>query len=112
MARPQQIAVAAVVRGQLGLVEALDDRVDGRVHEADVGVHVPIAQLPDSGVVRTREIGDDRGLSRGDRRRDEGSAEQHRQDCGHAEHSWLRSRDVPHFRPGAGIGRSFQLLLG
>jgi len=51
VARAQQPKVAPVQRGQLGLVEALDDGQDSRVHEANVGIGIAVAELSDPAVI-------------------------------------------------------------
>ena len=45
VARPHRAEVLAVERGELGLVQALDDREDGRVDEPDVEIRVPLHEL-------------------------------------------------------------------
>ncbi len=61
MARTQLAEVGAIERRELRLVKAFDDREEGGIDEADVGVGVSIAELPDAGVVRRQEVGDDIG---------------------------------------------------
>ena len=52
MAGPQDTEVAVVKGGQLGFIEAFNDREDGSVYEPHVGVGVTVAQFTGTRVVR------------------------------------------------------------
>jgi hypothetical protein len=53
--------VALVQRSQLGLVQPLDQRQHGRVHKADIGVGVAVAQLTNPAIVLRLQICNDLG---------------------------------------------------
>jgi len=58
VARPQKTEVAAIQRREFRLIESFDDGEDGRIHEADVRVGIPIAKLPNARVVRDYQVDD------------------------------------------------------
>jgi hypothetical protein len=55
VARPHDREVPVVERRQLGLAQALHERQDGRIHEADAQIDVGAHQLPDSDIVSLAE---------------------------------------------------------
>lgn len=56
MSRTKQSEVALVERGELGFTEPFNDRQNRRVHEADVGVGVPITYFSNSLVVGSNQL--------------------------------------------------------
>ena len=59
MAWTQHPEVSAVQGGKLRFVEALHDSQNGGIHEPDVRVCIPIAQLANAPIVLGQEIFDD-----------------------------------------------------
>ena len=51
MAWADQAEVAVIESRKLGFVQAFQDRHDGCVDKADIGIRIPVAQLADSAVV-------------------------------------------------------------
>ena len=56
VARTEQRKVAAIKRCQLGLPQSLDNGQNRRIHEADVCVGVPVAELADPNVISPHEL--------------------------------------------------------
>jgi hypothetical protein len=56
MPRPHHSEMSAIQSGQLRLAKSLQNRNDGRVHEADVGVGVLIAELTHPPIVGDIQI--------------------------------------------------------
>ena len=52
----EQPEMAAIQRGQLRLVQPLDDRQNGRIDKADAGVGITVAKLADATVILRHEV--------------------------------------------------------